>query len=54
MGESAGDGCKQNKFVTQKDVPSSRLLCYALVKVKLAWTLKKEKNYLAIPYQVTL
>lgn len=46
MGESAGDGCKQNKFVTQKNVPSSPLLCYALAKLKLAWTWKNEKNIL--------
>lgn len=54
MGESAGDGCKQNKFVTQKNVPSSHLLCYALSKLKSAGTLKKEKNCLAIPYQVII
>lgn len=36
MRESAGDGWKQNKFVTQKNMPSSHLLYYALVKLKLA------------------
>lgn len=46
MRESAGDGWKQNKFVTQKNMPSSHLLYYALVKLKLAWTLKKEKKLL--------